>query len=158
VVLQFEILIENLNRQTDLYKSLKPVIEAVREKADKTSDEMMDILKSSQDTIDAIGVLSDERRVMEEHLSKTLGLEMFDRMSIEGCVRVDLLKSFDEAVSNLKDSLETLMERHAGVIDALSAEKVEIGSKLKETSKGKISIKGYYDRCRNACFIDRKSK
>ncbi|HKL10791.1 MAG TPA: hypothetical protein VJ990_05075 [Clostridia bacterium] len=157
-MVQFEFLIENLNSQTNLYRSLKPVMEGIREGSEKSPEEMLEVLRRSQDTIDSVSRLADERRVMEKHLSEMLGLEIFERISLEGCVKNALLGSFDEAVSNLTEAIEDIMDSQKSVIDAARGKKTVIGERLKETSKGKMNIKTYYAKVSDACFIDEKSK
>lgn len=157
-MVQFRFLIENLNSQTNLYKSLKPVMGGVRAGADKSPEEMLEILRGSQCVIDAVSRLADERRVMENHLAEMLGLETFERMSLGGCVPETLLRSFDEAVLELKEALMSIMEYQEGVVEVVRDKKAEMGNRLKETSRGKRNIKTYYIKDRDACFIDKKSK
>lgn len=155
---QLRSLIENLNSQTGIYRELEPAMKKMREKEDKSPDEMMEILRNSQCSIDAVSRLADERRVIEKSLAGKLDLESFERKSLEGRVPEAMLKSLDDAVSGLEKMLRAVIDCQRETIEEVRDQKKEIGSRLAETSVGKNKARTYYVKDIDACFIDKRSK
>jgi len=155
---QLRSLIENINSQTRKYGDLEPSMARMRKKADKSPEDMMGILKDSQDIIDTLSRLADERRIMEISLAKKLDLEAFERKSLEGRVPEEMIESLDEAVSSLEKILKSVMDCQRGVVEVVRDRKAEIGSRLAETSVGKNKARTYYVKDIDACFIDKRSK
>ncbi|GEM_PF-2951974 len=155
---QLKSLIENMNSQARKYRELEPSMARMRQKSDKSPEEMMEILKESQEVIDTLSRLADERRIMEKSLAEKLDLKTFERKSLEGRVPEAMLKALDEAVSGLEKMLKAVMDCQRGAIEAVIEKKTEIGERLAETSVGKKKLKTYYIKDRDACFIDKTSK
>ena len=155
---QLKSLIENLNSQARKYRDLEPSMARMRQKADKSPQEMMKILKDSQQVIDTLSRLADERRIMEKSLADKFELEAFERESLEGNVPQEMLMSLDDAVSGLEKILKSVMDCQRGVVQAVRDEKAEIGGRLAETAVGKNNARNYYVKDRDACFIDKISK
>lgn len=147
-----------MNSQARKYRELEPSMARMRQKSDKSPEEMMEILKESQEVIDTLSRLADERRIMEKSLAEKLDLKTFERKSLEGRVPEAMLKALDEAVSGLEKMLKAVMDCQRGAIEAVIEKKTEIGERLAETSVGKKKLKTYYIKDRDACFIDKTSK
>jgi len=155
---QLKSLIENMNSQARKYRELEPSMARMRQKSDKSPEEMMEILKESQEVIDTLSRLADERRIMEKSLAEKLDLKTFERKSLEGRVPEAMLEALDEAVSGLEKMLKAVMDCQKGAVEAVREKKAEIGERLAETSVGKKKLKTYYIKDRDACFIDKTSK
>jgi len=157
-MLQLRRLIENLNKQTKVYRELNALMEKSGKKRGKSPEEIMEILRNSHISIESAGRLADERRDIEQALAGDLDMDNFDRKSIEGMVPEALLESFDEAVSGLEKMIRETMDWQQGMIEEAKEKKNQIGTRLTETSIGKNKAKTYYVKDRDACFIDTKSK
>ncbi|MBK5251265.1 MAG: hypothetical protein JJE29_01255 [Peptostreptococcaceae bacterium] len=151
---QLKFLIGNLKAQTKKYEALKPAMV----KDGKSAEDILEILKNSQDIIDDISQLAKERRRLEYHLAGSLGLEKFDRKVLENRVPENLLKAFDEAVADLTRELKAMVHCQRDNIQVIMKGKADVVEMLSETSKGKKNLKTYYVKDREACFIDKKSE
>ena len=153
-----EVLIGNLRQQTLLYKKLRPAAEGLREKAERSPEDVLEVLRSSQGLIDSVSRLADERRILEETLKADLDLEAFNRSALAGKLPEPLLAAFDEAVEQLAKELRALLGTQQGVVEALEAQKRQTGEKFSEVSKGRTALKTYYMKDNEARFIDKKTR
>lgn len=155
---QFELLVENLKCQSEQYRELKPIMSMVRGKAERSTEELLEAVRRSQNYIDAVSRLADERRILENRLAEALDLETFERDALEGVIPSNCLEAFDEQVRILTGELTEALSRQRENVQIMNERKKGIGVKLFESSIGKQVFRTYYMKDREASFIDKKSR
>ncbi|MBN2258982.1 MAG: hypothetical protein JW702_00400 [Clostridiales bacterium] len=150
-------LIQNYKQQTKYYYDIEQINGRVHHNKD-TAESIIEGLHQSQEIIDKIKILNDEKSHIEKNFIRYYKMERFDLANLPDLISPDLQMELLETIEKLRYVIKSVIDIKSGEKTILEEDLLRAKEKMKETIRGVNAVHGYKKKTYDSVFIDKVSK